>query len=60
VQGEVGKLLLELQLVGTAPGDGPLKEIVTQPDDHIGHRITRPDVSSSPELFLAEIGIHWL
>src|SRR5215831_1133456 len=41
----------ELQLVGTAPCDGPLKEIVTHPDDHIGHRITRLDVSNSRSCF---------
>jgi len=41
--------LPELQLVGTAPCDGPLKEIAT-----------RLDVSNSPELFLAEVDIHWL
>ena len=51
--------LLELQLVGIAACDGPLKEIVTHPDDHIERRIARPDVSNSPELFLAGIGMHW-
>jgi len=35
--------LLELQVVGTAPCDRALNEIVTHPDDHMGHDITQLD-----------------
>ena len=31
--------LLEFQLIGAAPGDGALDEIVSHPDDYMGHDI---------------------
>jgi hypothetical protein len=38
---------LELQVVGTAPCNGALNEIVSHPDDHMGHDITQLDLFDS-------------
>jgi hypothetical protein len=39
--------LLELQLFGTAPCDSALDEIVTHPDDYMGHDIAQLDYFDS-------------
>lgn len=53
-----GIALSELEFVGATPGDGTLKEIVTDPHDHMGHDIAQLNFFDfAAQLFLAEIGM---
>ena len=45
--------LLELQIVGTASSDGALNEIVTHPDDYMGHDITQLDFFDGSTQFIS-------
>jgi hypothetical protein len=42
-----GVAFVEFQLVGAAPCNGALNEIVTHPDDHMGNDITQLDLFDS-------------